>query len=53
MDNRRFVSGSDVPELSGNTERDLQELRDYLVMLANELQYRLGRLEGAAAQVEN
>ena len=47
MANRRFTSGGDVPELTGNQERDLRELHDYLVLLANELGYRLGQIEDA------
>lgn len=45
MANRKYTSGSDVPELTGKTDRDVQEMHDYLYLLANELGYRLGRIE--------
>lgn len=44
MASRKFVSGSDVPALSGDQERDLAALRDYVYRMAEQVGYELRQM---------
>ncbi len=44
MASRKFVSGSDVPALQGDQQRDLEALRDYVYRLAEQIGYELRQI---------